>query len=281
MHLFLSRPMVLLLCLLAVPWGSVRAQSHCTERARTLLRPAEVSCTHQTAWIDSGVVGQRRVTYQLPIGTPPPKGWPVALLYQGSFFPLEDFHYADTDPFGGFHEGKLIQRLLDHGYAVIAPAAPADLFWQTNLPGLSSTYELGTDYDFLGNVFDAIAAGTFGPLDPLRRYATGISSGGYNTSRMAVSFPGEFRALAVQSGAYATCGGPMCTVPDVLPADHPPTLFLHGFIDPVVAWWTMNAYYGRLQAQGIETALYTESRGAHAWFASSPARIVAWFDAHP
>jgi len=73
----------------------------------------------------------------------------------------------------------------------------------------------------------------------------------------------------------------MCTVPEVLPADHPPTLFLHGFIDPVVPWWTMNAYHTRLQAQGIESALYTESLGAHAWFASSPARIVAWFDAHP
>lgn len=261
--------------------GSAHAQYRCTAQPGSGWQPATVTCTHQTAWIDSGVVGQRRVTYQLPLGTPPPQGWPVVLLYQGSFFPLDDFSYASNDPFGGYHEGRLIQQLLDGGYAVVAPSAPGDLFWQTNLPGFASTYELGTDYDFLGNVFDAIAAGQFGPLDPLRRYATGISSGGYNTSRMAVSFPGEFRALAVQSGSYATCGGPRCPVPAVLPADHPPTLFLHGFADAVVPWWTMNRYYTRLQDQGIAASLYTEPLGGHAWFESSPARIKAWFDAHP
>ncbi|AWH30550.1 prolyl oligopeptidase family serine peptidase [Stenotrophomonas sp. YAU14A_MKIMI4_1] len=270
-------------CLLlwALLGQNAAAQSRCTDTPRGLLTPARVTCTHQTAWIDSGVVGQRRVTYQLPLGTPPTHGWPVVLVYQGSFFPLQNFDYRSNQPFGGYYEGKLIQTLLDHGYAVVAPAAPADLFWQTNVPGLSAAYELGTDYDFLSNVFDAIAAGQFGPLDPLRRYATGISSGGYNTSRMAVSFPGEFRALAIQSGSYATCSGPLCDVPAVLPSDHPPTLFLQGFVDTVVPWWTTNRYFNRLQDQGLETALYTEPLGGHEWFASSPARILAWFDAHP
>ncbi len=257
------------------------AQSRCQDTPGGLFSPARVTCSHQTAWVDSGIVGQRRVIYQTPVGTPPAAGWPVVLIYQGSFFALEDFDYDDRLPFGGYYEGKLVQALLDNGYAVVAPAAPADLAWQTNLPGLRNAWELGTDYDFLGNVFDAIAAGQFGPLDAQRRYATGISSGGYNTSRMAVSFPGEFRALAIQSGSYATCGGPACSVPSILPADHPPTLFLHGFIDAVVPWWTMNLYYTRLQDQGIESSLYTESLGRHAWFASSPQRILAWFDAHP
>jgi poly(3-hydroxyoctanoate) depolymerase len=257
------------------------AQSRCSERAKTLLRPAEVSCSYQSSWIDSGLVGQRKVIYQTPLGTPPAAGWPVVLVYQGSFFPLNDFSYTSNLPFGGYYQGKLIQLLLDNGYAVVAPSAPADLFWQTNLPGLAEAYTLSTDYDFLGNVFDAIGAGVFGPLDPQRQYATGISSGGYNTSRMAVSFPGRFRALAIQSGSYATCSGPLCSVPAVLPADHPPTLFLHGFIDPVVPWWTMDLYYARLQGQGIATAVYTEPLGGHAWFASSPTRILDWFDAHP
>ena len=270
----------LLCCLLLLCSLPTLADSRCSERPKSLLLPAKISCSHQTTWIDSGVIGARQVIYQTPLGTPPAGGWPVVLVYQGSFFPLDNFTYYSNQPFGGFYEGKLIRTLLDNGYAVIAPSAPADLFWQTNIPGLAQAYELSTDYDFLGNVLAAIAAGHFGPLNAQRQYATGISSGGYNTSRMAVSFPGKFRALAIQSGSYATCSGPLCVVPE-LPADHPPTLFVHGFIDAVVPWWSMDLYYDRLLYQGIETARYTEPLGGHEWFAASPGKILAWFAAHP
>ncbi len=272
-----------LCCLIALSLfsGLSFAQSPCSERAKTLLLPAKVSCSYQSRWIDSGVVGQRKVIYQLPSGTAPAAGWPVVLIYQGSFFPLNNFTYYSNMPFGGYYQGKLIQALLEGGYAVIAPSAPADLFWQTNIPGLAQAYELSTDFDFLSNVLAAMRSGAFGPLNTQRQYATGISSGGYNTSRMAVSFAGQFRALAVQSGSYATCSGPLCVVPSSLPADHPPTLFVHGFIDAVVPWWSMDLYYDRLLQQGISTARYTELSGGHEWFARSPSKIKAWFDQHP
>jgi len=271
-----------LLCclLLCFTLPAAMADSRCSERPKSLLLPAKVSCSHQTTWINSGVVGARQVIYQTPLGTPPSGGWPVVLIYQGSFFPLDNFTYYSNQPFGGFYEGKLVRTLLDNGYAVIAPSAPADLFWQTNIPGLAQAYELSTDYDFLGNVLAAIAAGHFGPLNAQRQYATGISSGGYNTSRMAVSFPGLFRALAIQSGSYATCSGPLCVIPE-LPSDHPPTLFLHGFVDVVVPWWSMDLYYDRLLQQGVETARHTEALGGHEWFAASPGKILTWFNAHP
>ncbi|MDG9923374.1 MULTISPECIES: plasmid partitioning protein [unclassified Pseudomonas] len=272
----------LLCCLLLLfTLPAAMADSRCSERPKSLLLPAKISCSHQTTWIDSGVVGARQVIYQTPLGTPPSGGWPVVLVYQGSFFPLDNFIYYSNQSFGGYYEGKLVRTLLDNGYAVIAPSAPADLFWQTNIPGLAQAYELSTDYDFLDNVLDAIAAGHFGPLDAQRQYATGISSGGYNTSRMAVSFPGRFRALAIQSGSYATCSGPLCVMPNDLPADHPPTLFLHGFVDAVVPWWSMDLYYDRLLQQGVETARHTEVLGGHEWFAASPGKILAWFNAHP
>ena len=278
----MSRLRTACLCLLLLSLFTLQAQaaSRCSERARSLLLPAKVSCSYQSTWIDSGLVGQRQVIYQTPLGTPPAAGWPVVLIYQGSFFPLDDFTYYDNMPFGGFYEGKLIQRLLDNGFAVIAPSAPADLFWQTNVPGLAQNYELSTDYHFLGNVLDAIATGHFGPLDVGRQYATGISSGGYNSSRMALSFPGRFKALAIQSGSYATCSGPLCSVP-ALPADHPPTLFVHGFVDLTVPWWSMDLYYDRLLHQGIPTARHTEALGGHEWFASSPGKILAWFQGYP
>ena len=274
-------PRSLLFCLLLFALPNAFADSRCSERAKTLLLPAKVSCSHKTTWIDSGLVGARQVIYQTPLGTPPAGGWPVVLIYQGSFFPLDNFTYYSNQPFGGYYEGKLVRTLLDNGYAVIAPSAPADLFWHTNIPGLAQAYETSTDYDFLGNVFDAIASGHFGPLNSQRKYATGISSGGYNSSRMAVSFPGQFKALVIQSGSYATCSGPLCVVPDELPADHPPTYFLHGFVDLTVPWWSMQLYYDRLLQQGIETGLYTEPLGGHEWFAASPGKVLAWFHAHP
>ena len=274
-------PRSLLFCLLLFALPNAFADSRCSERAKTLLLPAKVSCSYKTTWIDSGLVGARQVIYQTPLGTPPAGGWPVVLIYQGSFFPLDNFTYYSNQPFGGYYEGKLVRTLLDNGYAVIAPSAPADLFWHTNIPGLAQAYETSTDYDFLGNVFDAIASGHFGPLNSQRKYATGISSGGYNSSRMAVSFPGQFKALVIQSGSYATCSGPLCVVPDELPADHPPTYFLHGFVDLTVPWWSMQLYYDRLLQQGVETGLYTEPLGGHEWFAASPGKVLAWFNAHP
>lgn len=270
---------LLVVCCLAC--GQAWAASRCSERKPSLLLMGKISCSYQSRWIDSGLVGQRKVIYQLPLGVPPAQGWPVVLVYQGSFFPLNDFIYYSVMPFGGYHEGQLIKRLLDNGFAVVAPSAPADLFWQTNLPGLAQHYTQSTDYHFLGNVFAAIAAGEFGPLDSQRKYATGISSGGYNSSRMAVSFAGEFRALAIQSASYATCSGPLCTVPQVLPADHPPTLFLHGFVDMTVPWWSMNLYYQRLQEQGISSTRHTDWLAGHEWLEQAPELILDWFRRYP
>lgn len=269
----------LLACLFATPsW----ADSPCSERQPSLLLPGKISCSHRSTWISSSDLSSRKVIYQTPAGSPPAGGWPVVILYQGSFFAVDDFVYYSNEWLGKlYHEGKTIMTLLDHGYAVIAPSAPADLFWQTNIPGLSgSLYPTSSDFSFLTNLFQAIDNGHFGPLNGQRKYATGISSGGYNSSRMAVSFPGQFKALAIHSGSYATCSGPLCTVPD-LPADHPPTTFLHGFVDTVVPWWSMDLYYDRLLYQGIETTRYTEPLGNHEWFAASPGKILAWFDAHP
>lgn len=268
--------------LLAGLAGNASAASPCSERQPFLLIPGKISCSSQSTWVSSGALSTRKVIYQVPAGTPPAGGWPLVIIYQGSFFALDSFVYYSNAWAGKlYHEGKTIKTLLDHGYAVIAPSAPADLFWQTNIPGLSGAlYETSSDFTFISNLLTGVRQGRFGPLNAQRQYATGISSGGYNSSRMAVSFPGQFKALAIHSGSYATCSGPLCVVPE-LPADHPPTAFLHGFIDTVVPWWSMDLYYDRLLQQGIETTRYTEPLGNHEWFAASPGIILNWFNAHP
>lgn len=259
------------------------AVSLCHETAKTRILPATVNCPSQSLRLPADLLGQvtRGITYQIPQGQAPQQGWPVVFIYQGSYGLINNFFYSSQYPFGIYYEGKLIQTLLDHGYAVIAPHAIAGTVWQSNAPVFSRAYTTSGDYRFLSNVLAAIKQGRFGHLNPNRQYATGLSSGGYNTSRMAVSFPKEFRALAIQSASYATCLGPLCSIPKQLPADHPPTLIQQGSLDPIVPWITAQAYYDRLLAQGIKTSFYTEPNGRHGWFPSSPDRVLQWFNQNP
>jgi poly(3-hydroxybutyrate) depolymerase len=226
----------------------------------------------------------RDVIWQVPLGTPPAQGWRVVLLFQGSFYgPPLMFDASDSSPHGGYHLASTVKELLDAGYAVLAPEAHVEggLFWDTNVPPWSIDWTSSPDHAFMLSIFAAISSGKFGPLDASRMYATGISSGGYMTSRMAVSYPGKFRALAVHSASYAKCSGPLCVVPDTLPSDHPPTLFLHGQVDLIVPISTMKPYNARLVDDGKETRVVVGPKAGHEWLAEGPHEVVAWFDAHP
>lgn len=98
------------------------------------------------------------------------------------------------------------------------------------------------------------------------------------TSRMAVAYPGRFRALAIQSASYATCAGPLCVVPE-LPEDHPPVLFLHGGADAIVPIGTMDTYADALEEDGIPTERVVEDTAGHAWLEVAPEEVVGWFEA--
>jgi dienelactone hydrolase len=226
---------------------------------------------------------QRDVHYQVPLGEPPPGGWPVVLMFQGSFFSAEITWIATDDlPFGAFYQTHVVKRLLDHGFAVITPEAKLDggTFWDTNVPPYSLNWESSEDHLLMLEIFANIEGGTFGPLDPARLFATGVSSGGYMTSRMAVAYPGKFRALAIAAGSYATCSGPLCSVPD-LDGSHPPTLFLHGEIDVTVPLSTAEKYYEELLASGVDARLVTDPLEGHGWIPASLDEVQMWFEGHP
>jgi hypothetical protein len=242
-----------------------------------------ITGTHACQYQSTTIAG-RSVLYQTPLGTPPTDGWPVVINFQGSFFapsmlwscgPLDA-----TNLFGGPNHVMLLQRLLDGGYAVITPAADLNATaWDTNVPPWSLFWPPAPDNGFLAALFAAIDAGQLGPLSKDRWYATGVSSGGYMTSRMAVSYQGRFRALAIESGSYATCSGPLCTVPD-LPADHPPTLFLHGGADPVVPVTTMYTYRDKLTAMAIPTRTVVDPLFMHGWIPAAPDEVFGWFNTY-
>lgn len=216
----------------------------------------------------------RTVKFALPKGTAPENGWPTVVIYQGSFFAV-GFSGIEGMPFGGFNQIRLIQDLLDHGFAVIAPPAMSGLAWETNLVGV--TYKDSEDDIFLNNLLAEMKSGKFGPIDMNNLFATGISSGGYETSRMAISMPGVFKALAIESASYATCGGALCFVPDDLPVDHPPTMFLHGEADMIVPISTMWSYYKRLKVHKVPVSAVVDKTASHQWIDQAPDSITSWF----
>lgn len=251
---------------------STGASSRCINNSITL------NCPYNTTTLTAG--GESRsVLWQVPRGTAPVGGWPVVIMFQGTgATPSLTWNASPLEPFGAYAQTQVVQRLLDRGFAVVTPATHLGgfTFWDTNNP-LVSDYYSSNDHDLMLALFDELDVGTFGDVDPQRMFATGVSSGGYMTSRMAVSYPGRFKALAIAAGSYATCAGILCSVGPI-PEDHPPTLFLHGLLDPVVPIITMEAYESRLRADGVPTRKVVESTALHRWIAASPGEVVSWFE---
>jgi hypothetical protein len=272
------------------------------------------SAQYRVNWYScNGIPFGRGVRWQVPEGTPPSGGWPVAFFYNGTT-------PADLDPFapsaaerliaglfGIEWSPEIIHELLDDPsgsgirYAVVAPEPPqaaiALEFWNTNIV---FPYTVSCDYDFFPDLFSEIKGGKYGSssqFDMGRRYAYGISSGGYNTSRMAVNFNQKkkwyqscsgwcnedtWKALAIIAASYATCNGPLCNVPSNLPSNHPPTKFWHGTSDLIVGLWTAEDYDDELQDDQVDTDFVVHG-GGHELNSTmvDASGIKAWFDAHP
>lgn len=258
----------------------------------------DTTCTHNTRynyyWCNGVYVG-RKVRWQVPEGTPPAGGWPVAFLFQGTNWNDSNhpFKRKASDSFGMIYEARMIREMLDNPsgtgrkYAVFVPEPPNSTalveYWHTNTV---VPYSASCDYDFFPDFFDEIKAGNYGtPFNMSQRYAFGISSGGYNTSRMAVTYNSgtangnTWKALAVIAASYATCGGASCSVPS-LPANHPPTKFYHGTADLTVPISTMRKYYDQMGAQGLIRAKVEHTSG-HTYTSHNVGSggVKAWFDA--
>ena len=193
-------------------------------------------CRHHTTTVLGGLL-PREIHWQVPTGTPPPTGWPVALLFQDALV-TADWYWIGWPggTFGGEQQPRLVESLLAAGFAVLTPKAQLDgaAGWDTNVIPYATFWTAAPDHQLMVALLDEIEAGTFGALDADRLYAAGIGSGGHMASRVAEAYPGRFRALAIHSASYAACAGWLCAVPADLADDHPPTLFLHGGLDALV-----------------------------------------------
>ena len=196
--------------------------------------PDAVTCTPVISHLTVGTAN-RDVYWQTPTRPAPPSGYPVVVLFQGSFLgPSTTWGTVSKDmAFGGYQQARLQAMLLAQGYVVIAPSAASGVAWQTNTGG---PWDLTADSAVMTALFEAMARGDFTALDASRWYATGISSGGYMTSRMALSYAGKFHALAIESASWATCAGSWCALPATLPADAS-ALYARNLYNFLSAFW--------------------------------------------
>jgi poly(3-hydroxybutyrate) depolymerase len=248
--------------------------------SRCTVTHARADCAHETLVLTYSNDQTREVHWQVPNGEPPATGWPTVLMFQGSFFSAEHNWAAKTDdPFGALYQTLTLKRLLDSGFAVLTPETRENggTYWDTNIWPWAGDWEHSGDALMMAALFEQMDQGTFGPLDATRLFATGISSGGYMTSRMALSYPGKCRALAVVSASWATCGGSWCAMPDKMPDRHPPTLFLHGKADATVPYGTMADYESQLRREGYETSIISSESAGHEWLPAAPEAVTNWF----
>jgi hypothetical protein len=210
----------------------------------------------------------REVLWKVPAGTPPAGGWPVVLAFHGTNDPAGKFfawsYWSVIDnAYGGYYETKTVQGLLDAGFAV-------------------TDWDSSPDGALVERLFDEIEDGTFGPLNTDRQYAMGLSSGGYMASRLAVSYPGEIQAIALQSASYATCISSLpCNVSDEdLPEEHAATLLMAGYWDAIVPLYTIDDYLYALEDNGTPAELEVVGNAAHQWTSWSPGWVLGWFQAH-
>ncbi|MFO7561465.1 MAG: hypothetical protein R6X02_02380 [Enhygromyxa sp.] len=251
--------------------------------SRCKLEGDRIHCSHRsdTLWTGKTGVTPRVVHWQVPVGDAPVEGWPVALLFQGSLYSADTFWDAHQDDgFGGYNQVLLTRALLDAGFVVITPEArlAGSGAWETNIPPMSENWSASGDHAFMLDIFAAIEAGDFGPCDPTRMFAAGISSGGYMTSRMDLAYRSRFRALAIQSASWATCAGTLCEVPTPLDPDHLPTLFLHGRSDSIVPIETMLDYHAALLDAGVESEALIDEGVGHQWLDAAPEQVLEWFE---
>jgi poly(3-hydroxybutyrate) depolymerase len=263
-------------------------QITCSQETYTITTPAGSDPEAGTTYPSY----DRIVHYQVPLGTPPASGWPTVFMFQGAFLSAGlTFSATSSDAYGMYYQTELVMNLLDAGYAVLAPEVldAGETYWLTNIAPYAADWSGSPDDVLVQRMLADVKAGTFGPLDPDSLFATGISSGGYMTSRMAVSYPaGTFRALAIESGSYATClsgesavTGGLCTVP-TLASTHPPTLFLHGDLDTtLVPIWTVQAYEAALKTAGVANKEVDDVDSGHQWIPEAPTAVLAWFQSYP
>ncbi|MBL4795665.1 MAG: hypothetical protein JKY24_09260 [Pseudomonadales bacterium] len=218
-------------------------------------------CVPVTEYYDYGKVFNARVDYFLPNGCAPEAGWPVVWRFHGGGGNLSGSQYkADgysptlTRPSRG-NAARVIKKLLESGFAVLAPHATSYLNWQTNWPW---PYNWSNDYRFFTRfIADMKDSQVTSPeylklFDVGNMFAVGHSDGGAQASRMDRTWNEDFKAIALSEGMWSRCIALITSCNPVhIDWQHLPTLFMHAEADP-----TAQIVLAEIYANALETADY-------------------------
>lgn len=231
------------------------------------------------------ILQARKVKLLKPDKEAPEGGFPVVLMSHGSLAPHQAYRPQEINvlggsvelPFGGYNEARLVHGLLESGYAVMFLEAELSMVWTTNGPLVRHLPQLTSDHYFLRKLVQVINNGEIADVNPAMKFALGISSGGYNTSRLAHEFPEEFEAVVIQAAGQMKNLGPIFTATSDVAANHPATLFMHGAMDTIVPINPALEYYNALKAADVES-YFGIFDGGHAWNDEAPSMIANFFN---
>lgn len=181
---------------------------------------------------------------------------------------------------GQSNQSSFTNEALRRGFLVIAPDSIEPI-----CEGVKQWDHTNQSIDF--PFFENIFSWTTNAWGAEKIYVVGMSSGGFMTERLALTYPQMIDAVVIHSGGSPengpinkneTCKLDFNTNALSIPTTHPPTYILHGDSDRLVDYEIGLNLYTNLIKSGIETEMYTKKWGRHLWFSDHNVAILEWLN---
>jgi len=179
-------------------------------------------------------------------------------------------------------QGAFVKKAINERFAVIAPDSTTPICQGVKQWDYTKDF---SDKAFFEGIFNWIDNQS--EFDKERIYVTGISSGGFMTSRVGMVFADKVKAIAIASGGDADyssvrrdngCRTTFDKSVPIIEGNQPKTLFIHGDIDPIVPFSMDQNYYTALKDKGVETRFIKNRFGTHLWYNKYDQDILDWFN---
>lgn len=179
-------------------------------------------------------------------------------------------------------QGRFVDEALEKGYAIISPDSIEPLCPDVKQWDYT---ENSTDFELFDYIFNWIWFRE--DLDADNVYVTGISIGGFMSSRLANHYGRNIKAIAIHSGGNAdhvfVSPSNKCYIEynfnnNKISPDHARTLIIHGTNDTIIPYEVAIAYYNALKEAGTGVKLIPKENAGHTWFEDYNKYIFDWFE---
>ena len=212
-------------------------------------------------------------------------GYPIIFLFHGSV--QHAFSWIVGINKWNKNQMSFTQEALDMGYFIVSlesqrPFVYGPRAWDIFNKNISEN----TDLQYVIDVISWLETSTL-DVDTDNLFCTGLSSGAFMCSRIAISCETLFNAIAPNSGGHADCfiitkKGPVFNLTDPydISQNHPPTLILHGKQDRLIPVECAVSYYNDLLNAGIDTKILIHPDEGHIWLDMYNRNILQWFNTY-